>query len=112
MKLREVARRARGVDLLEATVTELLLDEDAKDSVRGVRASVKGVAQDFYSKLVIIADGPSSNFRSVDDEVLLFYKMTQRQVAVGSSSLSLRLPDFPVLAFSSSSTTSCGLTVM
>lgn len=39
------------------------------------------------------------------------YKITQRQPAVGSSSPSLRLAPLPPLA-SSSSTTSCGLTVM
>jgi hypothetical protein len=39
------------------------------------------------------------------------YNITQRQPAVASSSPSLLLPPLPILA-SSSSTTSCGLTVM
>lgn len=44
--------------------------------------------------------------------LLRVYNMTQRQPAVGSSPSSLVFEPLPVFAFSSSSTTSCGLMVM
>jgi squalene monooxygenase len=59
-------RRAPGVDLIEATVTDLIEDNSSKRRVIGVRASLKGVEgkQSFLASLVIIADGCYSNFRT------------------------------------------------
>ncbi|KAJ7356879.1 squalene epoxidase-domain-containing protein [Mycena albidolilacea] len=66
MNLRAAVRRAPGVDLIEATVTDLIEDNSSKRRVIGVRASLKGVEgkQSFLASLVIIADGCYSNFRT------------------------------------------------
>ncbi|KAJ6519367.1 squalene epoxidase-domain-containing protein [Mycena sanguinolenta] len=66
MNLRAAARRAPGVDVIEATVTELIEDNSSKRRVVGVRASIKGEEEKrpFHASLVIIADGCFSNFRS------------------------------------------------
>ncbi|KAF7340058.1 SE domain-containing protein [Mycena venus] len=66
MNLRAAARRAPGVDLIEATVTDLIEDNSSKRKVIGVRASLKGQEgkQPFFAGLVIIADGCNSNFRT------------------------------------------------
>ncbi|KAJ8695623.1 Squalene epoxidase [Pleurotus ostreatus] len=63
MTLRAAAKRASGVDVLEATVTELVEDGN---KVVGVRARVKGDEDisEILGDLVIIADGGSSNFRN------------------------------------------------
>ncbi len=69
MKLREAARAARGVDLIEATVTELLPREGGK-GIGGVRVARKGkdgeedTTEALSAALVIVADGCFSNFRS------------------------------------------------
>ncbi|PFH48637.1 hypothetical protein AMATHDRAFT_149420 [Amanita thiersii Skay4041] len=82
MNLREAAKKARGVDVIEATVTDLL-ECDLRKRVIGVRATRKtldnsrpsessadsaldseGVKESFYADLVVIADGCFSNFRS------------------------------------------------
>jgi hypothetical protein len=66
ISLRAAVRRAPGVDLIEATVTDLIEDDSSKRRVIGVRASLKGVEgkQSFLASLVIIADGCYSNFRT------------------------------------------------
>ncbi|KAF8213570.1 squalene epoxidase-domain-containing protein [Mycena galopus ATCC 62051] len=66
MNLRAAVRRAPGVDLIEATVSDLIEDNSSKRRVIGVRATLKGAEekQAFYASLVVIADGCYSNFRS------------------------------------------------
>ncbi|KAF5379447.1 hypothetical protein D9615_006574 [Tricholomella constricta] len=63
MALRDAARRARGVEVVEATVTDLIEEEGR---VVGVRAARKAGAEKeaFYANLVVIADGCFSNFRT------------------------------------------------
>ncbi|KAF7367314.1 SE domain-containing protein [Mycena sanguinolenta] len=66
MNLRAAARRAPGVDVIEATVKELIEDDSSKRRVIGVRALPKGEEEQrsFHASLVIIADGCASKFRS------------------------------------------------
>ncbi|KAK7058664.1 Squalene epoxidase [Paramarasmius palmivorus] len=68
MKLREAARRAKGVEVEEVTVTELIESEQSQ-KVIGVYGSKKSDGQDapkqaYYADLVVIADGCFSNFRN------------------------------------------------
>ncbi|GLB41490.1 putative squalene epoxidase [Lyophyllum shimeji] len=69
MRLREAAKRASGVEVVEATVTDLIEDE-ATGRVVGVRAARKdasdgeGATDAFYADLVVVADGCFSNFRT------------------------------------------------
>ncbi|KAF8841400.1 SE-domain-containing protein [Paxillus ammoniavirescens] len=71
MGLREHAKRAPGVDVIEATVNELI-ECHHTGRVLGVRATrtstsgngTKGEKESFFADLVIIADGCFSNFRS------------------------------------------------
>lgn len=70
MRLREYAKRAPGVDVIEATVNELIECEHTK-RVLGVRATrssggdgSKAEKEPFFADLVIIADGCFSNFRN------------------------------------------------
>lgn len=71
MRLREYAKRAPDVDVIEATANELIECEHTK-RVLGVRATrscpggdgSKGEKEPFFADLVIIADGCFSNFRS------------------------------------------------
>ncbi|KAK2467148.1 hypothetical protein APHAL10511_000697 [Amanita phalloides] len=84
MNLREAAKRAKGVDVIEATVTDLL-ENTCSDRVIGVRAmrkkpaissktppmelpmivaSSEGEKESFFADLVFIADGCFSNFRT------------------------------------------------
>lgn len=66
MQLREAARQTTGVELIEATVTDILENEVTK-KVHGVRISKKGAEETketLYADLVIVADGCFSNFRS------------------------------------------------
>lgn len=71
MALRDRAKRAAGVDVIEATVNELIECELSR-RVLGVRAtrpsaaggSAKGEKESFFADLVVIADGCFSNFRS------------------------------------------------
>lgn len=69
MKLRDKARNAPGVELIEATVSDLLESED-DGRVIGVRAARKvgnepsASAENFYADVVFVADGWSSKFRS------------------------------------------------
>ncbi|KAG6875754.1 hypothetical protein C0992_002508, partial [Termitomyces sp. T32_za158] len=64
MALRAAAQRARGVELTEATVTDLV-EDDLSGSVIGVRATRDGEKETWLAKLVVIADGCFSNFRTV-----------------------------------------------
>jgi squalene monooxygenase len=54
------------VNLIEATVTDLIEDNSSARRVIGVRASLKGEEgkQSFLAGLVIVADGCYSNFRT------------------------------------------------
>lgn len=83
MSLREKAKQAKGVELIEATVTDLVECEKTK-RVLGVEATIKDTKENndpldgdangnlhthiykhtFFSELVIISDGCFSNFRS------------------------------------------------
>ena len=64
-KLRAHARAAPGVDVLEATVTDLI-ECPLTHRVLGVQARRDGAErkESFYADLVVIADGCFSNFRS------------------------------------------------
>ncbi|KAJ7293793.1 squalene epoxidase-like protein [Mycena rebaudengoi] len=66
MNLRAAARGAKGVHVIEATVTELIEDKSSARRVIGVRASVKGEPEKraYFASLVIVADGCNSNFRT------------------------------------------------
>jgi squalene monooxygenase len=66
MRLREAARQAKGVELIEATVTELVENEVTK-KIHGVRITKKGteeIRETLYADLVVVADGCFSNFRN------------------------------------------------
>jgi squalene monooxygenase len=66
-KLRACARAASGVDVFEATVTDLI-ECPLTSRVVGVLARRDGETENkeaFYADLVVIADGCFSNFRSV-----------------------------------------------
>jgi len=65
MALREKAQNASGVEVIEASVNELLECEKTK-RVIGVRATRKGeeTKEVFRASLVIVADGCFSNFRA------------------------------------------------
>lgn len=70
MKLREAAFKAKGVDVIEATVTELIEDPHDSKRIIGVYATKKveeGQEPEkvqFLADLVVIADGCFSNFRT------------------------------------------------
>ncbi|KAF8810490.1 squalene epoxidase [Phlegmacium glaucopus] len=70
MKLREAAARGKGVEMIEATVTDLVQAESSR-RINGVTVSRKGEVdgQDFkeslFADVVIVADGCFSNFRNV-----------------------------------------------
>jgi squalene monooxygenase len=63
--LREKARQAEGVDVIEATVTELV-ECKLTERVLGVRAKRPGrdESETFFADLVVVADGCFSNFRN------------------------------------------------
>ncbi|KAF7310542.1 SE domain-containing protein [Mycena chlorophos] len=63
MNLRAAAKKARGVEVIEASVTDLV--EDKSSRVVGVKASIKGEEEKrtFSASLVVVADGCNSNFR-------------------------------------------------
>ncbi|KAG8999033.1 Squalene epoxidase [Tulasnella sp. JGI-2019a] len=68
MSLRDRARTARGVQLIEATVSDVIEDAET-GKVVGVKATRKDlgaspVASEFYADIVFMADGWSSKFRS------------------------------------------------
>jgi squalene monooxygenase len=67
MKLREMAMSAPGVDVAEASVSELIQCEHT-GRVIGVRATSKNTGdrgkESYYADLVVIADGCFSNFRT------------------------------------------------
>ncbi|KAG8845212.1 Squalene epoxidase [Tulasnella sp. 330] len=72
MSLRDKARNARGVQLIEATVSDVIEDAET-GKVVGVRTTRKevdassnsgGSATEFYADIVFMADGWSSKFRS------------------------------------------------
>ena len=66
VKLREKAQSAPGVDVVEATASELVLCE-LTGRVLGVRAARKdsdAEKESFFADLVVVADGCFSNFRS------------------------------------------------
>jgi squalene monooxygenase len=70
MKLREAAFKAKGVDVIEATVTELIEDPHDSKRIIGVHATKKvqeGQEPEkvqYLADLVVIADGCFSNFRT------------------------------------------------
>lgn len=65
MSLRAAAKRAEGVELIEATATELI---EYGGRVVGVKATQKmqeeECKEEYYADIVIMADGSFSNFRS------------------------------------------------
>lgn len=61
MSLRTAAQRGQGVDVIEATVTELV-ERDGR--VVGVRATRKDEKEEYFADLVVVADGCFSNFRT------------------------------------------------
>ncbi|KAG6810313.1 hypothetical protein H0H92_012467 [Tricholoma furcatifolium] len=64
MTLRAAAKKARGVDVVEATVTDLVEDEQS-GAVVGVRATRNGGEKEVWrARMVVVADGCFSNFRT------------------------------------------------
>jgi squalene monooxygenase len=70
-RLREAAKKASGVDVIEATVISLLEDPEESDNIIGVRMSKKReaggqgrVIEDLHAKLVVVADGCFSSLRA------------------------------------------------
>lgn len=71
MKLREAAKRARGVEVIQATVAELI-ECNFTRRVIGVKATRKSGTnsggedekESFFADLVVVADGCFSNFRT------------------------------------------------
>ncbi|KAI0319655.1 squalene epoxidase-like protein [Amylostereum chailletii] len=66
MNLREKARKAPGVDTIEATVSELI-ECPFTGRILGVQATRKSkpdFKEPFYADLVVVADGCFSNFRN------------------------------------------------
>jgi len=67
MNLRAAAKRAAGVDVIEATVTDLV-ECESTGRITGVRATRKGEEdvqkETFHADLVVVADGCFSNFRT------------------------------------------------
>jgi len=64
MALRDRVRELPNVVMIEATVTELIEDQQTR-RVTGVRASRAGGEPDsYFADLVVIADGPHSKFRT------------------------------------------------
>lgn len=59
--LRRITAETQGIDFLQATVTDILMDGDAVVGVRAKFASEK--YEDFRAPLVAICDGTSSKFR-------------------------------------------------
>ncbi|THH07955.1 hypothetical protein EW145_g3021 [Phellinidium pouzarii] len=90
--LRAKAAKATGVDVIEATVAELII-ADGTNRVHGVRATRKGkeVKENFYGALVLISDGCFSNFRA---EVMgeAFQKPLTRSHFVGAILKDVQLP--------------------
>ena len=71
MKLREAASRAKGVEMIEATVTDLVQAESGR-KITGVMVSRKSngdgqesLKESLFADLVIVADGCFSNFRNL-----------------------------------------------
>ncbi|KAG6884968.1 hypothetical protein C0993_006932 [Termitomyces sp. T159_Od127] len=64
MALRAAAQRAKGVEVVEATVTDLI-EDDLTGGVIGVRATRNGEKETWLANLVVVADGCFSNFRTV-----------------------------------------------
>ncbi|PPR05224.1 hypothetical protein CVT24_010330 [Panaeolus cyanescens] len=65
-RLREAASKSEGVDMIEATVTDLVEAEDSQRIV-GVRIARKDPEEQketLYADLVVVADGCFSNFRN------------------------------------------------
>ncbi len=68
MRLREAAKKARGVEVLEGTVTELI-EAGQNKRIVGVKVTRKGdcsgdVKDELFADVTIIADGCFSNFRN------------------------------------------------
>ena len=61
MALRAAAKEAEGVDVVEATVTELV---EQHGRVVGVNATKQGEKEEYRANLVVVADGCFSNFRT------------------------------------------------
>ena len=96
MNLREAARRAKGVELIEGSVTDLI--EEQGKRVIGAHVSKKGgvdgaeeTKEALFAELVIIADGCFSNFRTSVMGVSAFKPVT-RSHFIGSILEDVRLP--------------------
>ncbi|KAG2098212.1 uncharacterized protein F5147DRAFT_583232, partial [Suillus discolor] len=91
MALRDRARRAPNVDVIETTVAGLIESEDTH-RVIGVRASkAGGQLESYYADLVVLADGSSSKFRTA---VLgnMPYEPVQKGYLAGLIVKDLKLP--------------------
>jgi squalene monooxygenase len=65
MSLRAAAERAEGVDLIEATATELIEEGGRVVGVKTMRKTPEEELKDeYYADIVIMADGCFSNFRN------------------------------------------------
>ncbi|KAG2132898.1 squalene epoxidase-domain-containing protein [Suillus bovinus] len=91
MSLRDRARRAPNVDIIETTVNSLIEHQDTH-RVIGVRATKAGSQpESYFADLVILADGSSSKFRTA---VLgnMPYEPSQRGYLAGLIVKDLKLP--------------------
>jgi squalene monooxygenase len=93
MRLREKARHAPSVDVIEATATDLLECELTRRII-GVKATRDGEKEDFFADLVVIADGCFSNFRNsvMKDESCGKARVSTRSHFVGAVLEHARLP--------------------
>ena len=69
MRLREAAKKAKGVEVIEGTVTELIETTGPSQRVDGVRYTRKTNGgeddkEELFADVTIIADGCFSNFRN------------------------------------------------
>jgi squalene monooxygenase len=96
MKLREAARRAKGVELIEGSVTDLI--EEHGKRVIGVHVAMKGGMEGaeeskeaLFAELVIVADGCFSNFRTSIMGASAFKPVTKSHF-IGAVLEDVRLP--------------------
>ena len=96
MKLREAARKAKGVELIEGSVTDLIEEHDSR--VIGVHVAMKGGMEGaeeskeaLFAELVIVADGCFSNFRTSIMGASAFKPVTKSHF-IGAVLEDVRLP--------------------
>ncbi|KAG1836885.1 squalene epoxidase-domain-containing protein [Suillus subalutaceus] len=64
MALRDRARRAPNIDVIETTVTSLIENKDTHRVIGVLASKAGGQPQSYFADLVVLADGSSSKFRT------------------------------------------------